>query len=146
MKEQLVSLEVAKLLKEKGFFIDYVVHEIYISENEDLSEINNVILKYDEDGYLGTIDDYFNHTEVEPWLHSYMHPYWFAPTQSLAQKYLREKYDIHIGIWKNRLTEKYRIEYIIMYGEDLDVPLDDIEYISYEEALEQGLQKALNLI
>ena len=58
------------------------------------------------------------------------------PSQCQLQKWLREKHNIHICIWHNDLTEKYRV----------DNSDDDKEYKTYEEALETALYEALNLI
>lgn len=65
-----------------------------------------------------------------------------APTQSLLQRWLREKHNIHFYIWFNELTKKFRIE--SNYPEyKLDT---DEEFDTYENALESGLQEALKLI
>ena len=64
------------------------------------------------------------------------------------QKWLREVYGIHISIWFNTLTEKYRPE---SANGDLDELLDNFvtknrEFKTYEQALEEALQKALIII
>lgn len=61
-----------------------------------------------------------------------------VPTQSLLQKWLREVHNIHITIWYNELTKKYRI--------DTPEDLNESEYESYENALEIVLQEILKLI
>lgn len=67
-----------------------------------------------------------------------------APTQSLLQKWLREKHKLHITIfsssqesWMFRITKPHQILTEGIYGED---------FTTYEEALETGLQEALKLI
>lgn len=58
-------------------------------------------------------------------------------TQSLLQKYIREEHKIHIMIWRNDLTEKYRPD---CDRNGLDIIMDGIgEFDTYEDALEQAL-------
>lgn len=94
MTEELVTLETAKLLKEKGMF-----------------------------------------TDIE------------FPTQSVAQKWLRETKNLHIEI--SYMYENYwTYDILTIPNHDL-VGLSDrpiIRYNTYEEALESGLQEALKLI
>lgn len=94
MTEELVTLETAKLLKEKGMF-----------------------------------------TDIE------------FPTQSVAQKWLRETKNLHIKI--SYMYENYwTYDILTIPRHDLiglpNRPL--VHYKSYEEALEAGLQEALKLI
>jgi len=123
MREQLISFETAKLAKEKGFDEQTLNHYGIASQ---------AIFKYDkwqdEEGF--TI---------------------CAPTQSLLQKWLREVHKIHI--------------YVVPYGDKESWSLTNLRYTdinelsystksnyecikfsSYEEALEEGLNHALNLI
>lgn len=68
------------------------------------------------------------------------------PTQSELQKWLRE-HNIHIIIWVDDFDFGWEIKY---YGEQINlqsITNDNIEFFdTYEEALEAGLFKALNLI
>lgn len=66
--------------------------------------------------------------------------------QSLLQKYLREVYNIHLSIWYNNLTEKWRIDYIRNIKIDHSFNVDEFEFETYEQALEAGLLESLNLI
>ena len=66
-----------------------------------------------------------------------------APYQYELQKFLRRK-DIHIGVWYNDLTGKYRVDYI--KSNTIDVVTSDIPYLTYEEALEEALFEGLQLI
>lgn len=139
-KENLISFKIAKLAKEKGF--DWEVEKGYFS-NGVLSntwtaihiEISSQILK-------AVSDKLFNKTV------------YMASTQSLLQKWLREKYNIDV--------EPYLILY---YGEEAEKPqtINEKEYTykilnqginefvktrykNYEKALEKGLFEALKLI
>ena len=69
-----------------------------------------------------------------------------APTQSELQKWLRDKHEIHINI--GRSFKCYNVDFIIKYDkeEDNNIVLErDLftDYNTYEEALEEGLIKAL---
>lgn len=94
MTEELVTLETAKLLKEKGMF-----------------------------------------TDIE------------FPSQSVAQKWLRETKNLHIEI--SYMYENYwTYDILTIPRHDLIVLSDRpiFRYNTYEEALEAGLQEALKLI
>lgn len=94
MTEELVTLETAKLLKEKGMF-----------------------------------------TDIE------------FPPKSVAQKWLRETKNLHIGI--SYMYENYWTYDILTIPRHDLIGLSDrpiIRYNTYEEALEAGLQEALKLI
>lgn len=94
MTEELVTLETAKLLKEKGMF-----------------------------------------TDIE------------FPTQSVAQKWMRETKNLHIEI--SYMYENYWTYDILTIPRHDLIGLSDrpiIRYNTYEEALESGLQEALKLI
>jgi len=116
MKEQLIGLECAKLAKEKGFGIET---ELVYHENK-LWHITNLI-----QFYKGKYD--------------------FAPTQSLLQKWLREKKGIIVEVawyhngkvakWISKTWEVETAKY--KAGDEKD---------TYEEALEEGLKEALKLI
>ena len=94
MTEEFVTLETAKLLKEKGMF-----------------------------------------TDIE------------FPTQSVAQKWIRETKNLHIEI--SYMYENYWTYDILTIPRHDLIGLSDrpiIRYNTYEEALEAGLQEALKLI
>lgn len=83
---------------------------------------------YDEDGMIiGNCEQAYN---------------FVAPTQSLLQKWLREKHKIHIELQCDSNYYKYFI--LIYYKTNCVFSLDDS--LIYEEALEIGLQEALKLI
>lgn len=131
MQEQLISLETAKLACEKGF-----------TENVDFcydSEEKNI-----EDPYVHNIGDLSGDDEL------------YAPTQSLLQKWLREVHNTHIQVYTmerwletNNNMEIY-FEVNLKIGNNLNgisnVKSNMLEFNYYEEALEAGLQTALNLL
>ena len=81
-----------------------------------------------------------------------------APTQSLLQKWLREKYDIEINITRmppeaikssfnkdNKRIKKYNMWVWNLNGNPR-IENSSLFFDNYEEALEAGLQEALKLI
>lgn len=126
MTEELVTFETAKLLKEKGFKEDiFTFYELDCVEGDMiLSET------YDYSDNFNKKDDCFS-----------------APSQYLAQKWLRETKNLHIEI--SYMYENYWIYDILTIPNHDLVGLSDrpiIHYKSYEEALEAGIQEALKLI
>ena len=124
MKEQLITFDTAKLAKEKGF--DELTKYIYF--NGELSG-----LTLDDYNYLG--DKKLRKNVLS------------APTQSLLQKWLREKHNIQVC---NNLHYKVGGG-IAGYLIDISHPNGDFKSTSisentYEEALEKGLQESLKLI
>lgn len=69
------------------------------------------------------------------------------PTQSLLQKWLREEHGIYIQVIMSHsfLLARYVKDSLRAEVETLDCT-DNIEFKTYEEALEKGLQEALKLI
>ncbi len=127
MEENYILFETAKLAKEKGFneptFCGY--KENY-GKNYKGESINPYLIKYN----LKLFNNKYNDFE--------------APTQSLLQKWLREKYSLHITIfsssqesWMYRITKPHQ---------QLNEGFYDEDYDTYEDALEAALIKALNLI
>jgi hypothetical protein len=125
MIEDLISFETAKLAKEKGFDIPVKMsYGLWLIEEQSPMG-SSIYEKLD----WNAID-----------LNSLS-----CPTQSLLQKWLREKHNINIGLTyfnipklgaKNIKYWEYRIHYQGIYGQGK----------TYEEALETALQKALELI
>ena len=117
MREELITLETAKLAKEKGF--DWCVLFGY---KPDGSRVD-----YDIEG------GYYNYNQLDQENLS-------APTQALLQRWLREVHNIDVycipWIYENKRVYDFFVNY---EGESR-------AYSSYEKALEVGLQEALKLI
>jgi hypothetical protein len=119
MKEELISFETAKLARKKGFNW-------------------NTRRFYSPDGRVDITMYSKNHNR--PMSENYA-----IPTQSLLQKWLREKYHLHIQIIEYdkdgsliiQITKNSQLVYDYMTSFDIN---------EYEEALEKGLQEALKLI
>ena len=112
-----VSLEVAKLLKEAGF--DWEVDACY------------------------TYGDYFdflprpkNCNEIEHW-HS-------APTLEVAQRWLREVKGYNVLVCHDFKWNKYG--WWILQDNDMLCHNYETQFDTYEEALEAGIKKALEII
>jgi uncharacterized protein YihD (DUF1040 family) len=141
MKDELVSFKVAELAKEKGFNIEcnalYRTPIIYGINVFDNSKNFNPVEKQ---------------TDYNDWFS--------APTQSLLQRWLREvhKLFINIAIFKESEEKPVVYDYAIT---NLNNPYDindceiflkdygiekDRDHFSFEEALEEGLKSALELI
>lgn len=122
MTEEFVTLETAKLMKEKGF-------NEYCKNVIDIDNILKVTL-------------YRTNSNLPKQCFS-------LPTQYLAQKWLRETKKLHITIYNSASGYTYDISKADM-GTVLycfpEGPNDGGNWDTYEEALEAGIIKALKLI
>lgn len=127
MTEELVTLETAKMLKEKGFKEDVsVFYELVCEEGSYEYELFE---SYDAQNYNASVYSFS------------------APSQYLAQKWLRETKNLHIEI-SYMYGDYWTYDILTIPNHDL-VGLSDrpiIHYKSYEEALEAGLVECLKLI
>jgi len=133
MKEQLVTFEVAKLAKEKGYKVKYESGQFFFLADKD-------------ENYL---KDKPHRTPFEHYA------YILSSTQSLLQKWLRDEHDIQVYSYSHTVRggdkgKKFG-DYIYvvnpLYG-DTVLMGDSREgkYQSYEESLEKGIYQALKLI
>ena len=122
MTEQLISFKTAKLAKEKGLPQDNFYFEDY-EARVPFYGLDNELNKGDEDrfGQCKSI------------------------SQSLLQKWLREKYDIDVIINTYRNQNQKYYKYFIS-EKSKNVIKSEEYYNTYEDALEIGLQEALKLI
>jgi hypothetical protein len=118
MEDQIVSLETAQLAKNNNF--DLAVSSHYLSDGK----FSSIKGKYPN----GRIDNLYA-----------------APTQSLLQRWLREKHKYYIQVMYNK-----RGNFSVMLVDSSDNVLSDTlygeTYSTYEEALEKGLVETLKLI
>lgn len=123
MTEELVTLETAKLLKDKGF-------------NEYCKDIIN------HKGIM--METIFRTSKDLPKL------FYSCPTQSVAQKWLRETKNIHICVYNCACGYGYEISKADngthIASSVYEGPNDGDKWDVYEDALEAGLQEALKLI
>lgn len=136
MKEQLISFKTAKLAKEKGF------------KNESCLKCLVFDKKQNKE-----LELYYNETSP---LHENFVMLGLLPTQSLLQKWLREKHNIQVYAYSysvkgNKNGGKSFSDYIYVVNSlnDSKVIQSDVReelHQVYEEALEEGLCEALKLI
>lgn len=125
MEEQRISFETATLAKDKGYDI------------VDYNHAFNPNTGYELEGHVVT-----NLLYAEPDLSKHL----FRPTQSLLQKWLREKHNIHVECCHNDQIG-YRVWTKTFPDKTSFVEKNEnIFFNAYEEALEQGLLEALKLI
>jgi len=134
MKDELISFSTAKLAKDKGFDVPCIT--VYLT-NE---------MTYDTQ-YYDSLYDNSNNDEIFSLNHKETSIVCSAPTQSLLQRWLREKHGISVLV---------SIDGELMYNWDI-FPLSPTTtsqeagknyYVTgiYEEALEEALLQALKLI
>ena len=152
MKEQLISFETAKLAKEKGFNEPTI--DLWYRDKTEKPKLfkghtsHRRFINCSELGYRGS--DTSSYEESTITIKDLLQVYYKypakdklyqAPTQSLLQKWLIEKYYVHIEI--DALGQSnYHLKCGII-GKILSI---DNGYKTYEEALEDGLYEALKLI
>ena len=128
MEEQLISFETAKLAKEKDFNVSCFSYY-------DLK--GNINHNYIENGSSTDVEFRVDLEDLLDNFNRGIPNIYSAPTQSLLQKWLREKYGIFVSVDVNYC---YKI-----YNND-ELHKESADYNNYEEALEKGLQEALKLI
>jgi hypothetical protein len=116
MTEQLISFEVAKLAKEAGFDWECLDH-------------------YEGSELRFPYYDYGN-----PWgnYNNFIPGSYSAPTQSLLAKWLRDVHNTHIKISCNLGDWYFEI-----LGHFNTNRYSEVEYLTYEAALEEGLKEGL---
>ena len=119
MKEDLISFETAALAKEQEFDIqtEWAYQNKSLIHDSQYKELKN----WNELSYADCS----------------------APTQSLLQKWIREKHKIDIFIIPYHLANKKYYESVV---DKYDYNITYSEYNTYEEALEIGLQESLKII
>ena len=144
MKEQIISFEVAKLAKEKEFdeycFRGYKVNTKKLISISDI-DFEEVIHQRDLGNDHSVFEElFFKNSQV---INNYSIT---APTQSLLQKWLREKHELSIEVFSDEARWEVIVEKLPSYSaHDSEYSTDD-KFNTYEEALERGLKQALKLI
>lgn len=138
MEEQLVSFKTAKLAKEKGFGVESIE-----SVNSQIYDNHTEVSKFPY--YV----DSFSLWELEELQGEVLY---LAPTQSLLQKWLREKYNIQLclkpiyGGGKINGRQIGWMCYTPYQDEEFNkLPSISLSHNTYGGALERGLQAALKL-
>jgi hypothetical protein len=130
MKDKIVSFKVAKLAKEKGF--DWKTLYRYQGNKDCIVG--------------GSLYNHNSKEEQDLWSIILLS----APTQFLLQKWLREEKKLHISIDSLCDNDKDLSNFYWMYdiknNSTFFLEKSGINFKTYEEALEQALEEALNLI
>jgi hypothetical protein len=138
MKEQLITLDTAKLAKEKGFdancenyWVETLEHTLHIPRSG-------------EEVFPAHAPRVLSFTPTE----KFHITHGLAPTQSLLQKWLREIHNIDVSAHIIRLDDRLNafIYYPTILTPKKGTSWENIWESNYEEALEKGLQEALKLI
>lgn len=139
--DQLVTYEVAKLAKEKGF--DGECRDFYcndkLQKRISVTSCNRQVTSF----------DYCSNTMLEDYDSPKEYYHYAAPTQSLLQRWLREEKGLHIGIDYNHPNKSWTPTIIRMCcipTRDTPYRLDLPSSSSYEVALEKALIYALNML
>ena len=135
MEEELITLQTAKLAKEKGF--DVRCEKAYFETGRHILETirdGEITFPYKPPRILKrNYGDEFTIFIAE------------APTQSLLQKWLREEYNIIVLVDYEGIDGYYYKFYSYKEGnKNYDASYKN--YNTYEQALEVGLQEGLKLI
>lgn len=146
MKEQLISFETAKLAKEKGF--NEGASNWYnrkgslngiVNLDEEGNQVHSSMGSYQPDHSRKVSKDVYNECR------SHKYP---ASSQSLLQRWLRKEHQLHINVADLGLnTWSFLLSELQDGGtKNTGGHLGKVNYDTYEEALEVGLQEALKLI
>ena len=146
MKEQEILFETARLAKEKGF--NWPCHKSfthYTKEKIHFTDGKSGPFGWEKDEISISGGYFVNNHKLADLTNEYYTQY-AIPTQSFLQKWLREEHHIHIAILPKQLlsSKEYDIRYYIFKGK-LKKDWEEL-FETYEEALEQALIEALNLI
>lgn len=146
MTEELVTLETAKLLKEKGFYEQTLF--AYKNNGDLYQDPNRIKLIYNSMPVPDLCKEFYLCVSYGPCYKCRKAVYLTsAPSQSIAQKWLRETKNIHVEI--SYMYENYWLYDILTIPTHDLIGLSDrhiVRYNTYEEALEAGIQEALKLI
>ena len=155
MKEELITFETAKLAKEKGFN-EYCENAFDVYNNKNISEnIKDETAIEFFDGFVEDLHGYKNYRGTDA-KENYLYrrdisdDMWLLrPTQSLLQKWLREVHNVSmLPSFNDNNADCY---YYFIHTNTKKAYSNRIcslkmDYSTYEEALEKGLQEALKLI
>lgn len=139
MTEEIVRFETAKILKEKGFLFSasFDLYETcgwkYFGKHHNTEEIIPLNVMF---------------WDTHPNSQQFIDLKISAPTQTQVSRWLREIYKLHIeiiGMVSGDLEISYSF-WIRNLKNYSDVILNDKNYSSYEDCLEEGILYTLNLI
>lgn len=129
MKDQLVTFETAKLAKEKGLIQNLECNHTYCIGFNSVKEDKSIMPER-------------KRTSVKGQFHLAL-----APTQSLLQKWLREKHKIHAFAHPVEDLNSFLSIVDVMTPSSFErIYISDNEYNNFENALERSLKEGLKLL
>lgn len=137
MKDELISIETAKLAKEKGFDLDSIYAYTLLDEKLESAFDMTGNLEFTYQDIKNAKDNGFD--------------VYLAPYQSLLTKWLRKKHDIIVDVFQESKDKSYTgywkgdISYYMVYQED-ELPEKEILNKDFTKALDLTLFEALKLI
>ena len=132
IEESYVSFDTAKLLKEVGF--DIPCRGIYVTDCTGYYEFREYDNKQTTDDLCWDTEDGFQYE-------------YLAPTQALADKWLREVYNIAIySLYDDDMEQWFYFVDVFTNNSVINGFWSGSEYDDYESAFEGGLQEAIKLI
>jgi len=137
MKEQIISFELAKLAKDKGFDVESLY--FYTKPNSKMYAIDEEIRAYEIKNTARKLYECGKHATLN------RESVLLAPTKGLLQKWLREKHSIDVIVDKVDSIPSSGY-YFNIYRENIEDEYGIIKFNTYEDALEKGLEEALKLI
>ena len=147
MKEQVISFETAKLAKEKEF--DWKSTIGYKENGESMT------IDRSEVSFFAGASINFNNTDLIKYNKQFTDDWvcvCVAPTQSLLQKWLREKHNIYVEVTHSYRDLSHYTYHVYTtwdeYCEKITMAMNnELHHFSvYEDALEAGLQAGINRI
>ena len=132
IEEQFVSFDTARMLKEAGFNVP--CRGVYVTDRTGYYEFREYDNKQTTDDLCWDSEDGFQYE-------------YLAPTQALADKWLREVYNVAIYSLYDDDTEQW-FYFIDAFTKNSAINgfQSGSEYDDYESAFEGGLQEAIKLI
>ena len=131
-EESYVSFDTAKLLKEAGF--DVPCMGVYVTDRTGYYEFREYDNKQTKDDLCWNTEDGFQYE-------------YLAPTQALADKWLREVYNVAVySLYDDDMEQWFYVVDAFTKNPVINVFQSGSEYDDYESAFEDGLREAIKLI
>ena len=133
IEESFVSFDTAKLLKEAGF--DVPCRGVYVTDRTGYYEFREYDNKQTKDDLCWNTEDGFQYE-------------YLAPTQALAERWLREVYGLHIFTKIDTVSQTSKYVWYFWIQRVSSATTVDVSpgFNSSEQAMEAGLKEALEII
>ena len=132
IEESYVSFDTAKLLKEVGF--DIPCRGIYVTDRTGYYEFREYDNKQTTNDLCWDSEDGFQYE-------------YLAPTQALADKWLREVYNVAIySLYDDDMEQWFYVVDAFTKNPVINGFQSGSEYDDYESAFEDGLREAIKLV